>query len=151
MSIADLANNKATYTRIIDAVNSGDTNLIANTLHEVVDPSLVNPGPVAHGATGAAALIEVFRVLRQAFPDLHITVKDLVAEGDKVVSWDTVTGTHRGDLLGIPPTGNAVSYDEMFIVRFVDGRIAEASGVVDVLTQLRQIGVLQEFAIAPVD
>jgi steroid delta-isomerase-like uncharacterized protein len=86
--------------------------------------------------------MEVFRVLRQAFPDLHITVQDLIAEGDKVVCQNTVTGTHEGEFLGIPPTGNAVSYDEIFIMRFVNGRIVEASGVVDVLSQLRQIGAL---------
>jgi steroid delta-isomerase-like uncharacterized protein len=142
MSTVEPTTNKAAYTRIIDAVNSGDRDAMARTGDELIDPTLVNPGPLAHGATGAAAFMEVFRVLRQAFPDLHITVQELIAEGDKVVCQNTVTGTHVGEFLGIPPTGNAVSYDEIFIMRFVDGRIVEASGVVDVLSQLRQIGAL---------
>ena len=51
-----------------------------------------------------------------------------------------VTGIHRGEYQGLPPTGRTVTCDEIFIVRFTDGRVAEIRGVVDVLTQLRQLG-----------
>jgi steroid delta-isomerase-like uncharacterized protein len=80
--------------------------------------------------------------LYRAFPDLHITIEDLIEEGDKVVEKDTVTGTHRGEYNGLPPTGKSVSYTEIFIMRFVNGRIAETWGVVDIFSQLKQLGMI---------
>jgi predicted ester cyclase len=79
----------------------------------------------------------------RAFPDIHVTVEDLIAEGDKVVARHTVTGTNRGEYMGRPPTGRSVTYNEMFILRFANGRIAEVWGVVDVLSQMKQLGVIQ--------
>jgi predicted ester cyclase len=67
---------------------------------------------------------------------------DLIAEDDKVVIRNTVTGTHLGEYRGVPPTGKSVSYNEMFILRFADGRIAEVWGVVDVYAQLKQLGMI---------
>jgi SnoaL-like polyketide cyclase len=66
----------------------------------------------------------------------------LIEEGDKVVSRNTVTGTHQGEYMGIPPTGKSVTYNEIFIARFAGGRIAETWGVVDVLSQMRQLGAI---------
>jgi steroid delta-isomerase-like uncharacterized protein len=83
----------------------------------------------------------VFARLRAAFPDLRVEINDLIAEGDKVVARNTVTGTHRGEFMGIPPTGRRVAYDEIFVVRFADGRIAETWGVVDLASLMRQLGV----------
>jgi predicted ester cyclase len=85
---------------------------------------------------------EVFGRLRRAFPDLHVAVEDLVAEGDRLVSRNVVTGTHQGEYMGLSPTGRSVAYDEIFILRFVNGRIAETWGVVDVLSQMRQLGAI---------
>jgi predicted ester cyclase len=98
--------------------------------------------PMPTDKTGAELLKEVFTTLLRAYPDLHITIEDMIEEGDKVVMRDTVTGTHRGELMGIAPTGRSVSYNEIFIARFEGGRIAETWGVVDVLSQMRQLGVL---------
>jgi len=85
---------------------------------------------------------EVFARLHRAFPDLHITIEDLIAEGDKAVARNTVTGTHQGEYMGLPPTGKSIPYNEIFIVRLADGRIAETWGVVDVLSQMRQLGAI---------
>jgi predicted ester cyclase len=82
-------------------------------------------------------------MLLRAFPDLQVNVEDLIAEGDKIVSRNTVTGTQQGEYMGLPPTGKSVTYNEIFIFRFVNGRIAETWGVVDVLSQMRQLGVIQ--------
>jgi steroid delta-isomerase-like uncharacterized protein len=84
----------------------------------------------------------VFARLHRAFPDLHITVEDVIAEGDKVVGRNSVTGTHQGEYMGLPPTGKPVAYNEIFIFRFVNGRIAETWGVVDVVSQMKQLGVV---------
>jgi SnoaL-like polyketide cyclase len=75
-----------------------------------------------------------------------VTVEDLIAEGDKVVCRNVVTGTHQGEYLGLPPTGRPVTYNEIFIFRFEGGRIAETWGVVDLLAQLRQLGAVSRTA-----
>ena len=82
-------------------------------------------------------------MLLRGLPDVHVTVEDLIAEGDKVVNRNTVTGTHQGEYMGLPPTGKSVTYNEIFIFRFANGRIAEMWGVVDVLSQMKQLGVIQ--------
>jgi steroid delta-isomerase-like uncharacterized protein len=92
--------------------------------------------------TGAQVLELVFSTLHRAYPDLHVAVEDLIAEGDKVVARQVVTGTHHGEYMGIPPTGKAVTYNEIFIFRFANSRVIETSGVVDVLAQMRQLGVV---------
>jgi predicted ester cyclase len=84
----------------------------------------------------------LFARLHRAIPDLHITIEDLIEDGDKVVSRNMVTGTHRGDYMGIPPTGKSVTYNEIFILRFTGGRIAETWGIVDVFSQMKQLGVI---------
>jgi hypothetical protein len=98
--------------------------------------------PLPTGATGAQALKQVWAMLLRGLPDLHVAVEDLIAEGDKVVSRNTVTGTHRGEYRGLPPTGKSVTYNEIFVFRFANGRIAEMWGVVDVFSQLQQLGVI---------
>ncbi len=140
---AETASNKATFTRLQDAVNSGDVEIISKAIDEVVDPNVRIGTPLPVDATGAQALKQVWTILLRAYPDLHVTVEDLIADADKVVARNTVTGTHQGEYMGSPPTGKSVTYNEIFIVRFVKGRIAEIWGVVDVLSQMRQLGVIQ--------
>ena len=128
MSTAQARANKATISRFHDAVNTGDTAVISRTIDEVVAPDVLFHAPVPTGATGAEALKQVWRVLLPAFPDLHVAVEDVIAEGDKVVARNTVTGTHQGEYRGLPPTGKSISYNEIFIFRFAGGRIAEIWG-----------------------
>jgi predicted ester cyclase len=66
----------------------------------------------------------------------------VIAEEDKVVGRISVVGTHRGEYMGLQPTGKSVTCDEIFIFRFADGRIAETWGVVDVLSQMKQLGAI---------
>ena len=99
--------NKMAFRRYADAVNTGDVALISKTIDEVVEPNALIRTPLPIEATGAELLKEVFGRLHRAFPDLHITVEDLIAEGDKVVARDTVSGTHQGEYMGLPPTGKS--------------------------------------------
>jgi steroid delta-isomerase-like uncharacterized protein len=142
MSTAQQTSNKATVRRFRDAINSGDAELLSETIDELVDPDALIRTPLPIETTGAEAVKEVFARLLHAYPDLHITIEDLVEEGDKVVMRNTVTGTHRGEHMGVPPTGRSVTYNEIFIFRFAGGRVAETWGVVDVLSQMRQLGAL---------
>ena len=123
-------------------MNTNDSEIISTTIDELVEPDATIRTPLPLHVSGAEALKEVFLRLHGAYPDLHVAIEDLIAEGDKVVSRNVVTGTHEGEYMGIAPTGKSVRYDEIFIFRFVDGRIAETWGVVDVLGQLRQLGAM---------
>jgi hypothetical protein len=136
------AENKATFARLHDVVNTGSTELISTTIDEIVAPDVRIRTPLPVNATGADALKRVWAILLQAFPDLHVTVEDVIAEGDKVVTRNTVTGTHQGDFMGRPPTGKSVSYNEIFIFRFAGGRVAETWGVVDSLSVMRQLDLI---------
>jgi steroid delta-isomerase-like uncharacterized protein len=138
--------NKATLRSFVDATNSGDAERIVKTIDEVFEPDVRISTPLPVDATGALVIKEVFTTLLRAYPDLHIAVDDLIEEGDKVVARQTVTGTHLGEYMGLPPTGRSVAYNEIFVFRYVDGRIAETWGVVDVLSQMRQLGVLDDLA-----
>jgi steroid delta-isomerase-like uncharacterized protein len=142
MSTDEEARNKATFRRFDDVVNSGNAETISKMIDEFVEPDAMIRTPLPLDVTGAEALKQVWAALLKAFPDLHLTVEDMIAEGDKVVVRNTVTGTHRGEYMGLPPTGNSVTYNEIFIFRFVDGRVAETWGVVDVLSQMKQLGVI---------
>jgi steroid delta-isomerase-like uncharacterized protein len=133
--------NKATVRRFQEALE-GNVETVERTIDELVDPNVLIRTPLPIDSTGREALKEVFGRLHRAFPDLHIEINDLIAEGDKVVSRNTVTGTHQGDYMGLAPTGRSVTYDEIFVFRFADGRIVETWGVVDVAAQMRQLGVL---------
>ncbi|MFJ9832243.1 ester cyclase [Streptomyces sp. NPDC101169] len=140
---ADLTSSGTTpFGRLHDAVRTGDPEVVARTVDEVVDPGLVFHAPLPTGVTGVQALKEVWTVLLRAFPDLRVEVEDVITEGDKVVCRNTVTGTHLGEYRGLAPTGRPVRYGEIFVFRLAGGRIAEIWGVVDVLAQLRQLGAV---------
>ncbi|MFG2132296.1 ester cyclase [Streptomyces sp. NPDC048751] len=137
---AAATDNSAVLSRMHDAVNTGDLEVIAKTIDEIVAPDLLFHAPVPTGATGAQALKQVWVTLLRAFPDLHVAVEDVITEGDKIVARNTVTGTHLGAYGDLPPTGRSVRYGEIFVLRFAGGRIAEIWGVVDVMSLMRQLG-----------
>jgi steroid delta-isomerase-like uncharacterized protein len=142
MSTAEEASNKATVRRFDDVVSTGDAEVISKTIDELVEPNVLIHIPSPIQATGAQALKQVWAMLLRGLPDLHVAVEDVIAEGDKVVSRNTVTGTHQGEYRGLPPTGKPITYNEIFIFRFANGRIAEIWGVVDVFSQMQQLGVI---------
>ena len=77
-----------------------------------------------------------------AFPDLQFRIDDMIAEGDKLVTRWTSTGTHLGDLMGIPPTGNSATVTGIAIDRFVNGQSVENWGVFDQMGLMQQLGVV---------
>jgi hypothetical protein len=76
MSTGQATSNKATFRRLHDAVNSGDTELISKMIDEVVEPDVRIGTPLPIEATGAQALKQVWATLLRAYPDLHVTVED---------------------------------------------------------------------------
>jgi steroid delta-isomerase-like uncharacterized protein len=134
--------NKATVRMFESLIGSGDAEQIERAIDEFVDPDVLMRTPLPLDSTGAEAMKELFGRLHTAFPDLQVEVEDLIAEADKVVARNVVTGTHEGEFMGLAGTGRKVRYDEIFVVRFVDGRIAESWGVVDLASLMRQLGVI---------
>jgi steroid delta-isomerase-like uncharacterized protein len=76
------------------------------------------------------------------FPDIRFEMEDMVAEGDKVAFRWTVSGTHTGDGLGVPPTGKEVRFAGMGIVRFENGRIVEGWDSYDRMGMMQQLGIV---------
>jgi predicted ester cyclase len=142
MSTAEEASNKATVSRFEDALNTGDVEVISKAIDELVEPDVLIHMPLPVPATGAQALKQVWAMLLRGLPDLHVAFEDVIAEGDKVVSRNTVTGTHQGEYRGLPPTGKSITYDEIFIFSFAGGLVVEMWGVVDVFSQMKQLGVI---------
>jgi steroid delta-isomerase-like uncharacterized protein len=77
-----------------------------------------------------------------AFPDWHLTIEDMIGDGDKVVTRWTATGTHQGEYQGIPPTGKQFTYTAITIGRFVNGKAVELWNEYDRLGLLQQLGVI---------
>jgi steroid delta-isomerase-like uncharacterized protein len=103
--------------------------------HEVV-PGQADPVPAL---ANFKAFVAEFR---KAFPDLKVQVEDLVAEGDKVVARVRLTGTHKGDFHGAPPTGKSFSIEFVDVIRLVDGKFVEHWGVADELSMMQQLGMI---------
>ena len=143
MSTAQEARNKETYHRFHDAINSGDLEVISKAVDEFIHPDGRFHTAERSDVTAVQAQRRIWEILLRAFPDLHVTVEDLLAEGDKIVARQTVTGTNSGEYRGMPATGKSVTYHEIFIARFADGQITDLWGVVDIYSQLRQLGHIQ--------
>ena len=130
-------NERAVLRFVDEFINRGDT----SALHELIHPDYVyrSPGEELRGPDGLVAL---FAGYRSAFPDLALEIDDLVVTDDATVMAFTLTGTHRGDLLGISATGRRVRVNGMVRSRFRDGKIAEEWEILDQLSLFEQLGVV---------
>jgi steroid delta-isomerase-like uncharacterized protein len=104
------------------------------------DPT--DPNPETREVSSAADAKAWVGMVRAAVPDIHFTVDDLIAEGDKVIARWTAEGTHTGELMGIPPTGRRGTVSGILIYRLVEGKIKEGWQNWDTLGMLRQLGIL---------
>jgi steroid delta-isomerase-like uncharacterized protein len=135
------AANKKLPQRLIDeAIGKGKLEVV----DEVVAPGWVdndpnNPPGLPPGPEGLKQLIAMYRA---AFPDMTMKIADQIAEGDKVVSRWKVTGTHKGDLMGISGSGKQVTITGIFIDRIAGGQIQESWASWDALGMLQQIGAV---------
>ena len=135
--------NKALARRFMDEVyNKGNVDFI----DEVVASNLVvhdptSPEGMTSGVQSAKQFVEVYR---NAFPDIQMTVEDLIAEGDKVVTRWTARGRHQGELMGIPPSGNPVEVTGITVDRIEGGKVVETWANYDALGMMQQVGAVPE-------
>jgi steroid delta-isomerase-like uncharacterized protein len=112
---------------------------------EVID-EIFAPDFVVHETDqdirGPEGVRQFIFMLRAAFPDLYVTIEDVIAQEDKVVQRWTGRGTHQGELMGIPPTGNQISVAGITISRFDGGKVAEEWEVYDMMGMLQQLDAI---------
>jgi steroid delta-isomerase-like uncharacterized protein len=133
----------ATIRRIYDLINAGDIDAFGALLADDFVEHEALPGL----EPTKAGVLAFFRMNRAAFPDMRMSVEDIVASGDKAVARVRFTGTQQGEFAGVPPTGKRVDVPLIDIMRFGDDGLAhEHWGVMDALTMMRQIGALPEGA-----
>lgn len=106
---------------------------------DMVSPDYDSHFPVPGQPPGMAGFTYAIRSLHASFPDLTITIHDLIAEDDKVVARLTAHGTHQGDFRGIAPTGRTVQWAGIRIFRLADGKIVEHWANWDDLSLLQQL------------
>lgn len=99
-----------------------------------------NRTPDPGSADDRQSVLEQFAKLHTAFPDLRVEVHQMLVDGDRVATHKSFHGTHKGDLMGMPPTGWRITLEVMDIVRVQDGQIVEHWNVVNQLALLRQFG-----------
>jgi len=121
-----------------DRINAGDLGAYA----DLVADDFVEHDYVPGLPATKEGMLDYFRLILSAFPDLRMGVEDLIASEDKTVARVKVTATHRGEFMGVAPTGSRVEMQLIDIMRFDDaGRICDHWGVADMLSLMQQLGV----------
>ena len=131
----------ATVRRSYDLLNAGDVDRFGELLADDFVDHEEMPGlaPTKEGA------LEFFRMYLAAFPDLHMDPQDILTSGDKVVVRARITGTHQGEMMGMPATGKSIDVQLIDILRFGDDGLAhEHWGVFDQMKMMQQLGVVPE-------
>ncbi len=124
---------------IEECINLGDLDSIAQFVWEDVVEQVPFPGQ----GPGLEGLKDVLRGMRSAFPDLHFSVEEQIAEADKVLTRFEWTGTHRNDFLGVPATGRSVKVWGMVLDRLQDGRIKDTHIIMDIFGLMMQLDALR--------
>ncbi|MDF2585580.1 MAG: hypothetical protein K0R33_4223 [Mycobacterium sp.] len=126
--------NKQLVRKFFAAVEDGDFEAFDEIVAEDYNDHLPGQTP------GREILKTYFQSLRTAFPDVRLPISQMIAEGDRVAVLNAVQGTHRGEFLGIAPTGHRVDASAFQLYRIADGRLAEHWEVADFATLSRQLG-----------
>ncbi len=120
--IVTAADNKALVHRLYeDGFNAEDVGI----LDVLLAPHFVDHTAAPGQAPGAAGIKDAWTRLHTAFPDIHLTVEDVIAEGDGVAARITLRGTHRGEFMGVLPTGRVIQAQGMEFVHIADGQIVD--------------------------
>lgn len=129
-----LEENKMVVRRWIDAYNRRNLDF-----DEFIAPDYFDHT----NQVDAAGLRQLFNMGLKAFPDWHETIENIIAEGDMVWVLLTYRGTHRGEFMGLPPTGNEIATKAVDIYRIVNGKLAEYWNVTDNLHLFNALGAIE--------
>jgi steroid delta-isomerase-like uncharacterized protein len=137
MSVKEI---RALVRRSIEEYNKGKTDAMA-VMDELYTTNFVMHGD-GEEIRGIKNLKQSMSEAFSAFPDAHYTIDDMVVEGDKVATRLTVTGTHKGEFMGIPPTNKKVKVWAMTIYRVSGGKFVESWEMADTMSMMQQLGVI---------
>ena len=130
--------NKASVRRDIEEVfNKGNIAVV----DDLIAPNWVFYGPSGQEIKGQEGFRQLVAMLRNAFPDLHMRIEDIVAEGDMVAVRYIMRGTFKGKLRDMAPTGNQFTMASALFIRFEDGKAVETREIYDQLTLFQQLGI----------
>jgi predicted ester cyclase len=143
MAADSLEENKELVRRLYEeGFNKGDLDAV----DELVSPDVVTHNPIILDApSGSDSIRGGIEMIRSAFPDFHVEVVELIAEGDRVASFLRMSGTNTGDYRRGGATGRSGAMRAFFIWRIEDRKLAESWGLAD------RFGFLQELGIVPSD
>ncbi|RMD87900.1 MAG: ester cyclase [Calditrichaeota bacterium] len=115
---------------------------------EFMDTQMIDHFYDAQGMPQPNDAVEAFKKfysgMLAAFPDLTVTIHDIITEGEKVVTYKTFHGTHQGTFKGFPPSGRKISVDVIDIFRLENGKFVEHWAVVDWMSLMQQIGAISQ-------
>ncbi|MFJ3047550.1 ester cyclase [Herbaspirillum chlorophenolicum] len=130
---------KAVIRRNTEEVQSGGNWALFD---ELFDDGFLDHTPQPNCTPDKAGALGLYRKLREAFPDFHAVIHWQRADGDVVTTYKTYYGTHRGDFLGLAPTGRVIHFETVDAMRVQNGKITEHWGVANLYSVLQQLGAL---------
>jgi steroid delta-isomerase-like uncharacterized protein len=136
-----MMDHAATVRRCYSLLNDGDIDGFGDMLADDFVEHEQTPGlaPTKDG------VLEFFRIQRAAFPDMRMDPEDILVDGDKVVARARMTGTHEGELMGMPATAKSINVQFIDIIRFGDDGLArEHWGVFDLMAMMQQLGAVPD-------
>jgi predicted ester cyclase len=137
-----MAENLQLMTRFYEEILVGGN---LDLIDEMVDDGMVDHEQGFPGQPqGKAGVPFYVKAIRKAFPDLEAKVGQSLEAGDVAAAETTLTGTHDGELMGVPPTGKRVSFDTIDIIKVKDGKVVEHWGVTDAMGLMQQLGAIPE-------
>lgn len=126
-------------TRFTEFINSGDVAIGKEVISPNATFHVPFGGPPLQGLDG---YLQILGMMRSAFPDIQWTIKETIAEGDKIVCRFETRGTHNGPFMGVAPTGKSICMTALNIYRFENGQIVEELGQPDIFGLMVQIGAI---------
>ena len=128
---------KAVVRRNTDEVQSGGN---FEVFDELFADDFLDHTPQPGRTPDKAGARALYRTLRAAFPDFHADIHWQLADGDRVTTYKTYHGTHRGEFLGVAPTGRTIQFETVDVMRVRNGKIAEHWGVANLFSLMQQLG-----------
>ena len=133
--------NKALVRRYVEEVLNQKSLAVVD---ELFAPTFIDHDSSMPEAKGPEGIKGLAAMVHASFPDVHFTIEDMIAEGDKVVYRYSVRGTHRKDFMGIAATGKQISFTGIHIYRVDSGKLQEEWENWDTLGLMRQLGVIPQ-------
>ncbi|MBE9189471.1 ester cyclase [Gloeocapsopsis crepidinum LEGE 06123] len=133
-----LEQNKIIVLQAYEAFDRGDI----ETGKALISPDIISCVMGSYELKGNDAFFEYALRMRDAFPDGRHTFKDIIAEGDQVVTRGIFRGTHLAEIMSIPPTGKQVAFSVVHIDRVINGKVVEHWGQADIMALMQQLGLV---------